>query len=129
MLENGPPVPPNVAFTVTLSKATTQTVTVRASTSDGSAVGGTDYEVKSGATITFTPGGPLTQTFLVPIKNDTLDEPGETFNVTLSEPSGSHDSRRRRGGHDPRRRQRQRVLDHRRVGGRAATGTATMTSR
>jgi hypothetical protein len=89
MLENGPPVPPNVAFTVKLSKATTQPVTMLASTSDGTAIGGTDYDVKSGATITFAPGDPLTKTFSVPIKSDTLDEPNETFNVTLSAPAGA----------------------------------------
>jgi large repetitive protein len=88
MLENGPPLPPSVTFTVTLSKASSQPVTVRASTSDGSALGAIDYEVKNSELITIEPNN-LTQTFLVPIKNDALDEPSETFNVTLSTPVGA----------------------------------------
>ena len=89
MKENGPPTPPALVFTVTLSKASAVPVTVRASTSDVTALGGIDYEVKSGATITFAPGTPLTRTFAVPIKDDTLDETNETLTVTLSEPSGA----------------------------------------
>ena len=48
-------------FTVTLSKASTQTVTVNYTTLDGSATAGSDYVAQSG-TLTFAPGDPLTQT-------------------------------------------------------------------
>ena len=71
-------------FTVTLSAASGQTVTVGYSTSDGTAISGSDYSSATGV-LTFAPGT-TTQTITVPITNDTLYEgaTGETFNVTLS---------------------------------------------
>ena len=69
-------------FTVTLSAASGQTVTVNYATGGGSATAGSDYTTTSG-TLTFTPGV-VTQTITVPITNDTATESSETFNVTLS---------------------------------------------
>ncbi|HEX8140179.1 MAG TPA: Calx-beta domain-containing protein [Pyrinomonadaceae bacterium] len=69
-------------FTVTLSTATTLTVTVNYSTADGTATAGTDYTAVSG-TLTFAPGE-TTKTINVPVINDTLDEPNETYFVNLS---------------------------------------------
>ncbi len=48
---------------------------------------GADYDQKSGQ-ITFTPGGPLTQTITVRVIGDTLAEPNETFFVNLSNVQG-----------------------------------------
>ncbi|MFM2450408.1 MAG: hypothetical protein RIS44_2858, partial [Pseudomonadota bacterium] len=74
-------------FTITLSGPSATSVSVNYATSNGTALSGTgnDYTAASG-TVTFAPGGPLTQTFTVPINNDTVNESNETFNVTLSSP-------------------------------------------
>ncbi|MCW5658842.1 MAG: tandem-95 repeat protein [Burkholderiaceae bacterium] len=71
-----------MTFTVTLSAASGQTVSVNYATSNGSASAGSDYTATSG-TLTFTPGV-VTRTLTVPIINDTATESTETFNVTLS---------------------------------------------
>ncbi|SOD74837.1 Calx-beta domain-containing protein [Jatrophihabitans sp. GAS493] len=55
----------NATYTVTLSPASTTTVTVNYSTSNGSAVAGTDFTATSG-TLTFAPGT-TSQTVTVPI--------------------------------------------------------------
>ena len=69
-------------FVVTLDRASSQTVTVRYETADLTASAGADYTRTSG-TLTFDPGE-LTRTILVPIADDTLDEPDEELMVTLS---------------------------------------------
>ncbi|WP_047534071.1 immunoglobulin-like domain-containing protein [Methylotenera sp. N17] len=71
-------------FTVTLSAASGQTVTVNYATADGTAQAGVglDYTNSTG-TVTFTPGQ-TTRTITVPINNDAIDEPNETFFVNLS---------------------------------------------
>jgi CSLREA domain-containing protein len=56
-------------------------------TSNGTATAGQDYTATSG-TLIF-PAGSTSQTFSVPIINDTLDEPNETVNLTLSNPAGT----------------------------------------
>jgi hypothetical protein len=71
-------------FTVSLSAAASQTVTVQYSTFNGSAVAGSDYNASSG-TVTF-PAGSTTQSIGVPVIGDTLDEDDETFGVTLANP-------------------------------------------
>jgi hypothetical protein len=73
----------NATFTVSLSAASGQTVTVQFATTDGTAtVAGNDYQAMSG-TLTFAPG--LTsQTVTVPINGDRLAEYNETFSVRLS---------------------------------------------
>jgi hypothetical protein len=70
-------------FTVSLSAASTQTVTVVASTANGSAVAPGDYTARTSVTLNFAPGA-TTQTFAVTTINDTAVEQTETFNVTLS---------------------------------------------
>jgi hypothetical protein len=72
------------AFTVSLSAATGQTVSVGYATADGTAVSGQDY-VGSAGTLTF-PAGITTQTLGVPVIGDLMDELGETFTVNLSSP-------------------------------------------
>jgi hypothetical protein len=74
----------NFAFTVTLSAASEQTVTVNYTTVDGTAVAGTDYTATSG-TVTFAPGV-TTQTINVPVSGDLTKEATETFSVALSSP-------------------------------------------
>lgn len=69
-------------FTVTLSAASGQTVTVNYATANGSAVAGSDYGATSG-TLTFAPGV-TSQTVSVPVTGDVTNESDETFVVTLS---------------------------------------------
>jgi hypothetical protein len=72
----------NALFTVTLSAASTQTVTVSYATANGTASAPADYTAVSG-TLTFAPGT-TTQQITVPVIGDLLDEPNETFVVNLS---------------------------------------------
>ncbi|ORB29191.1 chitinase [Mycolicibacterium parafortuitum] len=74
-------------FVVTLDKPSTQTVTVRYATSNGTATAGTDYVATSG-TVTFAPGV-TSQTVHVNVIGDTVAESRETFTVTLSNPTGA----------------------------------------
>jgi Calx-beta domain len=53
-------------FTVTLSSASQDTITVQYDTQDGSAHAQADYQAKTG-TLTFMPGQPTTATISVPI--------------------------------------------------------------
>ena len=72
----------NAVFTVTLSAASGQTVTVNYATADGTATQPADYTNTSG-TLTFTPGA-TTQTITVPVIGETVPEANETFFVNLS---------------------------------------------
>lgn len=72
----------NAVFTVQLSGASAQTVTVHYATADDTATAGADYSSVSG-TLTFTPET-LTQTITVPVMGDTADEINETFVVNLT---------------------------------------------
>ena len=69
-------------FTVSLSAASTQTVTVGFATANGSAAAGSDYAAASG-TLSFAPGA-TTATVSVDVIGDTSVEPNETFVVNLS---------------------------------------------
>ncbi|MBM4050555.1 MAG: hypothetical protein FJ279_36125, partial [Planctomycetes bacterium] len=77
----------SAAFEVTLSRPSTQKVTVRYATQDGTATGGTDY-TKSRGTLTFRPGD-FSKTVTVPSLDDTLLESDETFHVRLSAASNA----------------------------------------
>ena len=74
-------------FTVSLSATSSQQVTVDYATSDGTATAGEDYTATSG-TLTFQ-AGETTKTISVPITDDTEDDGGETFTLTLSNASGA----------------------------------------
>ncbi|WP_347220416.1 Calx-beta domain-containing protein [Mycolicibacterium poriferae] len=74
-------------FTVTLDKASDETVTVQYSTSDGTAIAGVDYTATTG-TVTFAPGV-TTQLVHVDVIGDAAAESNETFTVTLSSPVGA----------------------------------------
>ena len=75
-------------FTVTLSRALSETVTVRFATSDGTARAGSDYRATSGW-LTFSPGQ-TEKPVSVPVLDDELDEGSETLTLTLSNPSPLH---------------------------------------
>jgi cytochrome c2 len=75
-------------FTVSLSAASTQTVTVVASTANGTAVAPGDYTARSNVRLTF-PAGTTTQNFAVVTVNDTSAEPTETFTVNLGAASNA----------------------------------------
>lgn len=75
-----------MAFTVSLSSASSNAVTVNYATSNNTATAGQDYNTTSG-TLTFAPGV-TSQLVNVGVVGDTSDESDETFTVTLSAPSG-----------------------------------------
>jgi hypothetical protein len=72
----------NATFTLRLSVAYTQAVTVHFATANGSATAGSDYTEGAG-NVTFA-AGQTTQTFTVPVIGDRLAEPTENFFVKLS---------------------------------------------
>ncbi|HEX7168765.1 MAG TPA: Calx-beta domain-containing protein [Acidimicrobiales bacterium] len=76
----------NLVFTVTRTGAASETVTVKATTSNGTATAGSDYTATT-QTVSFNATGAstATQTFTVPVLGDAIFEPNETFTVTLSE--------------------------------------------
>lgn len=76
----------DLTFTITLSEASTEALTVDVATSAGSATAGTDYITTTG-TLSFA-AGVTTRTIFVPVNGDLLDEADETFSVTLSQASG-----------------------------------------
>ncbi|HUL97232.1 MAG TPA: Calx-beta domain-containing protein [Usitatibacter sp.] len=96
--EAGPNI--TVGITRTGSLATSSTVTY--TTSNGTAIAGTDFgtsgsSTQPSGTITFGPGvsartitiGPaMASAPFIPVINDTMIEPDKTFNVTLSSPTG-----------------------------------------
>ena len=77
-----------VDFAVTMSRASTETVTVSYATSDGTATQGDDYTAASG-TLRFAPGE-TEKTVSVAVLDDEHDEGEETFTLTLSNPSGGN---------------------------------------
>ena len=72
----------NFAFNVTLSQASTQTVTVGYATADGTATAGSDYTAVNG-TLTFNPGQ-TSKTVNVPVLGDAIPELNETFYLNLT---------------------------------------------
>jgi hypothetical protein len=77
----------NAVFTVRLSKASGQMVTVNYATTNGTAVAGSDYNVSFGR-LTFAPGD-LSQEITVGVLGDKLNEAAETFQVILSNPGNA----------------------------------------
>ena len=74
-----------LVFSVTLSRASSRTITVSYATQDGTAQAGSDYTAASGA-LTFNPGD-TSQTVSVTVLTDSDDEGQETLTLTLSNPS------------------------------------------
>ncbi|UXA16212.1 cellulase family glycosylhydrolase [Mycobacterium sp. SMC-4] len=77
----------HAVFVVSLSKASTSTVTVTYNTSNGTATAGSDYIPVSG-TLTFAPGVTIQQVHVM-VNGDTYSEADERFTVTLSNPTGA----------------------------------------
>ena len=74
----------NLTFTVSLSPASAQTVTVGyAEQTGGTATSGTDYTALPSGTLTFSPGE-TSKTVTVSVTGDATDEPDETVLVALS---------------------------------------------
>ncbi|TVQ20627.1 MAG: DUF4347 domain-containing protein [Leptolyngbya sp. DLM2.Bin15] len=84
----------NAVFTVRLDRANQTPVTVTYNTEDGTAtaggdsqVGGNDYVPVTNGVIVFEPGV-LEQLITITVNGDDVNEPSETFNVVLSNPTG-----------------------------------------
>ena len=76
-----------LTFTVTLSQASTKTVTVNYGTADGTATAPSDYTAKSGS-LSFK-AGTVTQQVSITIVGDKTIEPDEIFYVILSNPANA----------------------------------------
>lgn len=76
----------DMTFTVTLSAATTNPVTVTYSTADGTAKAGQDYIAQTG-TLTFAPGE-TSKAITVKVTGDTVIETNEVLRVNLTSPTG-----------------------------------------
>lgn len=74
-----------VSVKVKLSNPSSQTVTAKLSTSDGTAVAPDDYTALDAATVSFSPGQ-LEKTVALDLMGDTADEQDETFGLTLTDP-------------------------------------------
>src|SRR5262249_42720374 len=83
-----------MTFTATLSKPATKTVSAQYTVTGVTATGGkgkqlgVDFKLASGK-VSFKKGT-VSKTFTVQVYGDTADEPNETFNVTLSNPSNGY---------------------------------------
>ena len=73
-------------FTITLSEAAPDAVSIRYETAGGDAVAGEDYTAASG-TLNLAAGA-TSATITVQVLGDTLDEPDETFDLELSDATG-----------------------------------------
>ena len=76
-----------IGFAVSLSRASSGTVTVDYATADGTATAGEDYSSTSG-TLTFA-AGETAKTVSVPVLDDVVDEGQETFTLRLSNATGA----------------------------------------
>ncbi len=76
----------NYGFDITLSKPSTETVTVKYTTADGTATAVSDYTAATG-TVTFNPGE-TSKTVNISVKGDTTLELDETFTVSLTDAIG-----------------------------------------
>ena len=77
----------NARFTVTLSVASAQSITVQFATSDAAALAGADYDAVAG-TLTFA-AGETSKYIDVPVRGDVTAESNETFFVTLRNATGA----------------------------------------
>ncbi len=73
----------NLDFTVTLSAASTSSLTVDYAQTGGTATSGTDYTAVAASTLTFS-AGTTSQTIRVSVTGDTTNEANETVIITLS---------------------------------------------
>ena len=75
------PAPPSIASATTIGASAGVTLDTR----DGTAIAGSDYTAVTATKVDFTPGH-TQATAMVPITDDTLIEPDETFTVAISNP-------------------------------------------
>ena len=87
LVTEGDSVTKNALFTVSLSAASADPVTVDYATTDGSAKAPGDYAATTG-TLTFA-AGELSKQVAVSVVGDTLDELHETYSLDLSNPVGA----------------------------------------
>ena len=80
--------PTNADVEVQMSAASGNPVTVQYATSNGTGTTPADYAANSG-TVTFAPGE-ISKLIPIAVVGDTTDEPDETVNITLSNPSGAN---------------------------------------
>ncbi|HYW70715.1 MAG TPA: Calx-beta domain-containing protein, partial [Pyrinomonadaceae bacterium] len=76
-------------FTVTLSPASSQTVTVKYATANGAATAGSDYSAIAATELSFAPGESQ-KTISVLVNGDTIVEPDENFFVNLSDATNAN---------------------------------------
>ncbi|MBG1267437.1 beta strand repeat-containing protein [Nostoc sp. WHI] len=85
--KNGNESSANFVFSVKLSNASSQAITVNYATSNDTAIAGIDYTAVTGS-LTFNPGV-ITQTITIPILNDFVAESSDRFFVNLSNPTNA----------------------------------------
>jgi hypothetical protein len=78
----------SIAINVMRTGGSSGTASVTVSTRDGSALANQDYDATT-TTVTFADGDVAPKTATIPIINDALAEPDETFEVALSNASGA----------------------------------------
>ena len=88
-----------VSLTVNRTGGSSGAVSVAFATANGTATAGADYTATSGI-LNFA-DGETSMTITVPILDDTLDEPDETFTVTLSNPTGGASTADTANGRQP----------------------------
>lgn len=78
----------NVVVSVTRTGGSKGSASVQYTTANDTAKAGKDYTAKTG-TLSWADGETTTKTIVIPIIDDTVAENNETFNVTLSNPTGA----------------------------------------
>ncbi|MEK6568052.1 MAG: Calx-beta domain-containing protein, partial [Candidatus Omnitrophota bacterium] len=78
----------SATITVTRSAGSDGAASIQYSTTDGSATSGQDYTSTSGS-LNWADGVSANRTFTIPITADTIDEPNETVNLTLTNATGA----------------------------------------
>jgi subtilisin family serine protease len=79
----------NMVFTVTRTPVSMSSISFNVTASGGNATAVTDYTAPNPATVVSFFPGQAVRLINVPIKGDTTLEPNETFNLTLSNPTGA----------------------------------------
>ena len=79
---------PAAAIVITRTGGSGGQVSVTFDTSNGTATAGTDYTAVNNFTVTFADGDAAEKTVTVPITDDTVQEPDETVNLALTNPTG-----------------------------------------